>query len=52
MATVTRRIRRRRQRQVSDLARLIVALDALAVDSRPWRPRRVRRLSVGGARLA
>jgi hypothetical protein len=52
MASVTRRLRRRRHRQVSDLARLLVALDTLAGDARPWRPRRVRRASLGGARLA
>jgi hypothetical protein len=52
MSSMTRRLlRRRRQRQVSDLARLLVALDTLAGDSRPWTPRRVRRASLGAARI-
>jgi hypothetical protein len=50
MATVPR-LRRRQERKATELARLLVALDALAVDARPWRPRRVRRASLG-ARLA
>jgi hypothetical protein len=51
MPSMTRRLLRRRRRQVSDLARLLVALDTLAGDSRPWPPRRVRRASLGAARL-
>jgi hypothetical protein len=52
MPSMTRRfLRRRRQRQVSDLARLLVALDTLAGDSRPWPSRRVRRASLGAARI-
>jgi hypothetical protein len=51
MATVPR-LRRRQERKAAELARLLVALDALAGDARPWRPRRVRRASFGGARLA
>jgi hypothetical protein len=45
-------LRRRQSRKAAELARLLVALDALAGDSRAWRPRRVRRASLGAARIA
>jgi hypothetical protein len=51
MATLPR-LRRRKSPKPADLARLLVALDTLAGDARPLRPRRVRRASFGGARLA
>jgi hypothetical protein len=41
---------RRRERQAERLARLLLALDSMACDARPWRPRRVMRLSVGAGR--
>ena len=43
-------LRRRQNRKIAHLARLIVTMDALAVDARPWRPRRVRRASLGALR--
>jgi hypothetical protein len=51
MATLTR-LRRKRSPKAAELARLLVALDTLAGDSRAWRPRRVRRASLGAARIA
>ena len=51
MATLTR-LRRRQSRKAAELARLLVALDALAGGDRPWRPRRIRRASLGAARIA
>jgi hypothetical protein len=41
---------RRRERQAERLARLLLALDSMAGAERPWRPRRVMRLSVGAGR--
>jgi hypothetical protein len=41
------RLRRKQQRKAADLARLLVALDSIAYEARPWRPRRVRRAAVG-----
>jgi hypothetical protein len=43
------RFRRRKTPKAAELARLMVALDALAGDSRAWRPRRIRRAALGSA---
>jgi hypothetical protein len=51
MATMSR-LRRKQERKAAELARLLVALDTLAGGERPWRPRRVRRASLGAARVA
>jgi hypothetical protein len=48
MTTVLRN--RRRERKAAQLARLLLALDSMACAERPWRPRRVMRLSVGASR--
>jgi len=45
MTTVLRN--RRQERKAARLARLLLALDSMACAERPWRPRRVARLSVG-----
>jgi hypothetical protein len=45
-----RRQRRKERRKAAELARLLIALDGLACDARPWRPRRAIRLSVGATR--
>jgi hypothetical protein len=37
----------KRRRSTTDLARLLVALDALAAEHRAWRPRRDGSLSLG-----
>jgi hypothetical protein len=42
--------KRRRDRNAAKLARLLVALDDAARDSRPWRPRRVHRAALGTPR--
>ena len=41
---------RKRERKARDMARLLVALDAIAVRERPWRPGRLARLSLGSLR--
>src|ERR671937_1665882 len=41
---------RRQERKAAQLARLLLALDSIAGAERPWRPRRVARLSVGASR--
>ena len=46
MATMSL-LRRKQERKAAELARLLVALDTLAGNDRPWRPRRVRRASLG-----
>jgi len=48
---VTTLLRNRRQeRKAAQLARLLLALDSMAGSERPWRQRRVVRLSVGASR--
>jgi hypothetical protein len=44
------RAKKRNDRKATQLARLLVQLDALAVEARPWRPRRVRRAAFGTGR--
>jgi hypothetical protein len=48
--TAVTRIRRREERKAAQLARLLASLEQLAADERPWRPRRVARLSLGSPR--
>jgi hypothetical protein len=48
--TTVFRNRRREERRAAELARLLVALEAMARDERPWRPRRVLRVALGSAR--
>jgi hypothetical protein len=43
-------VRRKRDRQARELARLFVALDAAASSRRAWRPRPRVRLSLGSTR--
>jgi hypothetical protein len=45
------RSRKKTDRKATQLARLLVQLDALAGEARPWRPRRVRRAALGTGRL-
>jgi hypothetical protein len=42
--------RRRNRRKAVELARLLVAIDTMAADARPWRPRRSQRVSLGPGR--
>jgi hypothetical protein len=42
--------RRRQNRRARELARLLVALDSAAADSRPWQPVRLLRASVAAPR--
>jgi hypothetical protein len=48
--TTVFRSRRREERRAAELARLLVALEAMACAERPWRPRRVLRVALGSAR--
>ena len=44
------RTTKKSDRKATQLARLLVQLDALAVEARPWRPRRARRAALTTAR--
>ena len=46
-----RPLRKTTDRKALQLARLLVQLDALAAEARPWRSRRVRRAALGTGRL-
>jgi len=48
--TAVLRNRRRQERRAAELARLLLALEAMACEERPWRPRRVLRVALGSTR--